>query len=399
MVKRGGMPSYTLYFQNRILLMFKLLAVFAAALVLAYLSEQNTKATIAAGCRYSVWNDWAYIGLVIVLTLFAGLRTSYNDTAGYLYSAEYAVTLDELFRSEDFYNPFKVPLFHLFMSAVKACFNNPQWVVFLSAAITQICFVRFFKKYSQSFVFSIFIYFTLDTFVFTLAALKQALAMAILTVAFSALEKKQWTRYFVLVFIAMLFHAYAIAFVVLPLFKVKPWRLFTFVFISATAIVMLNFETTITAFMEQVSELGKNISEAEVFSDTTINIFRLAVYAVPPFISLVFQKWVLRNTDGIENTFIHMSIISLAFMIMGTQAGANMFGRMGNYFELGTICYLPTMLKKTFDARSYRLITIIACICFMGFFVYANAVRGSFDNDYQAIAILKFISDTFGDFI
>ena len=60
--------------------MFKLLAVFAAALVLAYISEQNTKATIAAGYRYSVWNDWAYILLVVILSCFAGLRTSYNDS-------------------------------------------------------------------------------------------------------------------------------------------------------------------------------------------------------------------------------------------------------------------------------------------------------------------------------
>lgn len=74
------MPFYTLSFQNRNLLMTKLLVVFAAALVLAYISQQNTKATIAAGRRYSVWGDWAYIALVVVLTLFAGLRTSYNDS-------------------------------------------------------------------------------------------------------------------------------------------------------------------------------------------------------------------------------------------------------------------------------------------------------------------------------
>jgi len=375
--------------------MFKLLAVFVAALILAYISEKNTEAITASGQRYTVWKDWAYIALVVILVLFAGLRTSYNDTAGYLYGAGYAATLGELFSSEDFYNPFKVPFFHLFQSVIKACFNNPQWMVLSAAAITQICFVRFFKKYSQSFVFSIFIYFTLDTFVFTLAALKQALAMAILTIAFSALEKKQWAKYFFLVFVSMLFHTYALAFVVLPLFKARPWRIFTFVFIAVIAIVMLNFETAITAFMEQASELGKNISEFEVFSDTTINIFRLGVYAVPPLISLVFQKWVLRESIEIENTLIHMSIISLAFMIMGTQSGANMFGRMGNYFELGTICYLPTMLSKIFDAKSYKLVSIFACICFMGFFVYANAIRGSFDMEYQSVSLFSFLKSMF----
>jgi len=61
--------------------MTKLLVVFAASLVLAYISEQNTRATIAAGHCYSVWHDWAYIPLVAILTLFAGLRTNYNDTA------------------------------------------------------------------------------------------------------------------------------------------------------------------------------------------------------------------------------------------------------------------------------------------------------------------------------
>ena len=60
--------------------MTKLLVVFAAALLLAYLSEQNTKATVAAGRRYAAHKDWAYVLLVTILVLFAGLRTSYNDS-------------------------------------------------------------------------------------------------------------------------------------------------------------------------------------------------------------------------------------------------------------------------------------------------------------------------------
>ena len=101
------MPSYTLYFQNRNLLMFKLLAVFAASLVLAYISEQNTKATIAAGYRYSVWNDWAYLLLVTILVLFAGLRTSYNDTWNYISGFRNDPGLSAWFSNHDNFNPFK----------------------------------------------------------------------------------------------------------------------------------------------------------------------------------------------------------------------------------------------------------------------------------------------------
>lgn len=379
------MPFYTLYFQNRNLLMTKLLVVFAAALVLAYISEQNTRATIAAGYRYTVWGDWAYILLVVVLTLFAGLRTSYNDTWNYMNAFRSAPDLVTFLRSSDAWNPFKNPLFYFFQSALKTVTSNAQWLVFISSAITQICLLRFFKRYSDHFVFSIFIYFTLDTFVFTLAALKQVAAMAVVTLSFPYLENRKWVQYYLIIVSAMLIHTYAIAFAVLPFFRARPWSAFTFLFIAAMSVLMLNFEEAITAFMEQANDLGKTIADYEVFDDNTINIFRLAVYAVPPVVSLVFQKWIFRESFRMDNILIHMSIISLAFMMMGTQSGANMFARMATYFELGTICILPRMLEKTFDRRSYRLVSKLAVICFFGFFLYANAVAGSFDQEYRWI--------------
>ncbi|MBR4889275.1 MAG: EpsG family protein [Clostridia bacterium] len=371
--------------------MFKLLGVFAAALVLAYFSEKNTEKALARGGRYSVWNDGAYLALVVVLVLFAGLRTSYNDTVNYIRGFEGMPNVGEWLADPENFNPFTNPLFYFYESIIKTVFNNAQMLIFISVAITQTCFLWFFKRYSQNFLFSVFVYFTLGTFVFTLAALKQVMGMAIVTLAFPYLEKKQWGRYFALVFAAMLLHTYALAFVVLPLFKAKPWRAFTFVFIAVTAVVMMNFETAITAFMEQANDLGKTLAEYEVFDNATINVFRLGVYSVPPLISLLFGKWVLKDTTDMENTLIHMSIISLAFMVMGTQAGANMFGRMGNYFELGTVCYLPTMLKKTFEPRSYRLISTVACVCFLGFFVYANAFNLTFDTAYSSVNLFDFL--------
>ena len=137
--------------------MFKLLAVFAAALVLAYISEQNTKATIAAGYRYSVWNDWAYILLVVVLSCFAGLRTSYNDTGMYLRGFASVPTLAEFLGDPDNLNPFKNPLFMFYRSALREITGNAQVLIFTTSVFTQICFIKFIKRYSDAFTFSIFI--------------------------------------------------------------------------------------------------------------------------------------------------------------------------------------------------------------------------------------------------
>lgn len=368
--------------------MTKLLLLLAVSLVLAYISEQNTKAITASGQRYSVWSDWAYLLLVVVLTLFAGLRTSYNDTGNYIYGYKLAPGFGDWISDPENLNPFKNPLFYYFQSVLKTVTDDPQWLIFISAAISQCCFIRFFKRYSEHFTFSIFIYFTLGTFVFTLAAIKQVLGMALVTLAFPYLKKKKWLPYYLIVFAAMLVHTYAIAFAVLPFFRSRPWSAFTFLFVAATVVLMINFEEAITAFMEQANDLGKTLADYEVFDDHTINLFRLAVYVVPPLISLAFRKWVLHDSSRMDHILIHMSIISLAFMSMGTQAGANMFARMGNYFELGTICILPKMLKKTFDKNSYQLVTAIACVCFLGFFVYANSIKSDFDVEYQTISIL-----------
>lgn len=376
--------------------MIKLLAVFAAALVLAYISEKNTKAVLASGRRYVAYKDWAFVLLVVILVLFAGLRTSYNDTGNYIWGFEQSPVLTEFFTDADNLNPFKNPLFYLYESFLKTFGFDAQMLIFTSALVTQIGLLRFIKRYSENFTFSIFLYFTLGTFVFTLAALKQVLAMAILTFAIPYLEKKKWVRYYLLVLVAMLFHTYAIAFAVLPFFTVRPWRKFTFIFVLLMAVLMLNFEEAITAFMEQANDLGKTIAEYELFDNQQVNVFRLAVYAVTPLISLVFQKWVLRGSTKMENVLIHMSIISLAFMSMGTQTGANMFGRMGTYFELGTICCLPKMLEDIFDKRSYRLVACIAAVCFLGYFTYANAVNIDFGQEYKATTLVQFIRSLFG---
>lgn len=372
--------------------MIKLLAVFAASLVLAYISEQNTKAILASGRRYAIRKDWACVLLIIILVLFAGLRTSYNDTWNYINAFRSAPVLSEFLSDPENFNPFKNPLFYFYQSILKTFTNNAQLLIFTSALLTQTCFIAFIKRYSEHFTFSIFIFFTLGTFVLTLAAMKQVFGMAILTFAFPHLERKKWARYYIIVFIAMLFHTYALAFAVLPFFTVRPWRKFTFLFVLAMVILMMNFETAITEFMEQANDLGKTLADYELFDDNTINIFRLAVYAVPPLISFLFQKWVFRGTKEMDHVLIHMSIISLAFMSMGTQSGANMFARMAMYFELGTICCLPKMLNSTFEKRSYRLVSMFAVACFTGYFLYANAVAGNFSTDYRAMSLIDFIS-------
>jgi len=365
--------------------MIKLLFIFAVALFFALYSEKYTGAVLASGKTYVLKKDTALILLIIALTLFTGLRVSYNDTWNYINGYNQAPNIRDFLSNPKNLNPFTNPLFYAYRSLLRSLGCSAQALVFTTSMVAQTCFVLFFKRYSRHFTFSIFLYFTLGTFCFSMAAMKQVIAMAILTLAIPQLEKKCWIRFYLLVTLAMLCHTYALAFVILPFFLTRPWKFNTVLLIGSTVFLLFNFREAITSFMDQVNEMGKTLADYEVFDEHTVNTLRLLVYAIPPLISLVFRRWVNRDTTVMDNLMMQMSIISLSFMLLGTQSGANMFARMAMYFELGTICYLPKMLDKIFEKQSYRLVAMIACVCFMGFFVYANRIANPFGQDYRWI--------------
>jgi hypothetical protein len=224
-----------------------------------------------------------------------------------------------------------------------------------------------------------------------MAALKQAIAMAVLMLAIPFLERKQWVRYYLLVFVAMTFHTYALAYAVLPLFRSRPWKPFTFLFIGTIMIILINFESVITSFLDSAEEMGKTVAESDVLNNTSLNLLRVLVYAVAPIMSLVLQHWLFRDSRPQHHILVHMSIISFACMLLGTQNGANVFARMGTYFEMGMVCCLPWMIPKSLTERSARLVTTVAVVLFLGYFFYEFGIAKDFANNYTSITLWEFI--------
>lgn len=364
--------------------MIKILSMFIICVVLATFSERNTEKLQRNGGRYRFLDDPAFLLLICCLTLFSGFRTYYNDTYVYMDNFRKAKGLEAFFANPENLQVFSNPLFYFFVNLLREITNEPQVMVFLTSLFVQICYVCFMKRYSDDFAFSIFLYFTLGTFNTTLAIIKQSMAVAVFTLGFHYLKERKWIQYYLMVFIAVLFHSFAVVFTVLPLFDRKPWRLFTFLFVGAVIWALTHFQETITEFMFHAENLGLDVHLGEITHEHTVNILRVAVYAIPPLISLIFARYITPRNTGADNILIHMSIISFAAMVMGTQSGANIFARMAHYFEIATLCCLPGMLKRTFDERSLRLVSALAGLGFFVFFLYGN--RG-FDAEYVSIAL------------
>lgn len=371
-----------------------LLPILIFSLFFAYLTEITTCGKFGK-VKQSSANRFFFFCLLVSLAVPAGLRTYYNDTWNYINNFLNSPPLSELFLSGQL-KLLQNPAFLVFSSLLRSITDNYHIFLMLSAFFVQYSYISFIRRYCASLSLGIAIYFLFGCYVFSLAALKQTIALAILLLAIPKLLDQKYLLYYLLVFIAFLFHTYAIAFAILPLFTVQPWKIHTYILLFAIMFVMVNFQSVIGTFLDVANESGKSVAEYEVFDNNQVNTMRVLVYSVVPILSFVLKDYLFRGNYSKDYHFlIHMAIFSFSIMLLGTINGANMFARMAQYYEFGIICSLPWILSKAFEPRSARLITIAAIGCFFVYFFYANQVALDFDSAYQSITFVQFLQTLF----
>ncbi len=366
--------------------MVMILVILGIVTGLAYLSQRHSMQT-----GKQTWDIYLVI-LFIFLVLLVGLRTSYNDTANYINGFVNADTIVDFLSDSENLDLLNNPLFYGFQSLVRTFTDNYTVFFIICAIIVNYLNLDFIKKNTEidNFAYSIFIYVCIGMLMLTIAAQKQTLTMAILTLALTQLFDRHYVKYYIIVFIAGLIHTYGWLFLFLPLLDTKPWSINTFVLIGVTLFIMLTFQNTITSMLEMADQVGKNIPTEEVFDDNQMNILRVGVYSVVPLTSLLFRRRINSDIDRKNSIFIQMSIISLMFMLLGTINGANMFGRAGNYFQFGFICSLPWLVRKLFTKQSVAIILLVATLCFSGFYMYDST---DFIEGYKYKSITEFIGE------
>ena len=325
--------------------------------------------------------------MIIVLCLFCGLRINYNDTYLYIWSFKNAVPLSEFLKTqpEITENPFFYALECIYRNNIS---DNLHLYLLSISVFTNTSLILFIRKFTTNFTLSITIYFSIGLYYDTLGAMKQTLAIAILTYALRALFKKKYALFYIIVILAMLFHTYAIFFAILPLFTRKPWTLFTYVTIVSVIVLLLSFQSTLEFIMSAAENTGKHINSDELLDNLGINPFRLAVFGVPTILSFIFQTQLEDKYTHEKSILMNMSIISFLIMFMGIFTAANLFGRCSGYFELGSIIMLPWILDKIFDERSVQLASVIVVLSYLTFFYFLSQ---GFDAEYAYITFSQFI--------
>ena len=341
-------------------------------------------------------SDIFVIIVIFWISAFSFLRTSYNDTANYIGTFNSAQTVAEGIANGTFTDWTGNPWSMLYRSLMRELTDNYHIYFLIPAVLSSVAAVKLFKRYSVNPTFSLLIFFSLGTYIMYMAALKQCLAMFFLLLALPYALDKKYIRFYLLVFVAILFHTHAFMFAIVPLLLEKPWGKVTWALLGATIFAMLTYDYTLGAFMEYAQSIGALVDEGELFDGHSINVLRVLVYWIPALLALIFRRRLFTDSTKEENLFVNMSIVSAFILTLGLVQAANLFARMAGYFEIATAIALPWIIKKLFTKQSAQLVTILACILYFGYFMFEFTVSKDFGSDYSAISLWQFITSLFG---
>ena len=290
--------------------------------------------------------------IALSLTVFSGLRQSYNDTSAYILS--FTAIPNNFSGGLDYTN---IVLFQVLQISIKKFIsNNPQWFLMITSLFVNFTFVFFFYKKSPNFLLSMIFYIIMGPFVFSMAGLKQTLAMTFGIIALGRLINGRKILFIFWVAVAWMFHPFAPFYVILLFFTKDIWSWRVMLLIAAAIFVGIFYNALVPAILSAASMTGKEGYTSATLLSEGVNIYRLAFEAILPILAFVFRKRIRAQNSRILNIAVNMSCISFAFLIIAYISSPVYFGRMSTYFIILRAVLFPWILIYCFKDKIKPLI-------------------------------------------
>lgn len=372
--------------------MSKLMPITIVSILLAILSHYRSSYD-RLNSRYIKKDKLVYFVMAIAMILFIGLRTDYNDT--FTYRGIYRVTPNDipLLSGIEWLKFGENPGFVFTNRLLKRWGFSTQSYLMFYAAITVSINLWFIRKYSCNIPLSIFLYVTFAGYLFSLAAIKQCMSMALCLLATDRAIQKKYVSFLLFIFLAMTFHAYAFMYLAVPFLAFRPWCGKTVILLGVFAALGFSLQTLMGGLINVTDMLGEGY-DAQTFAGEGINPFRLIVTAVPIVVSLMVAGQINQKKDRAQDIILNLTMLNAEIMFIGLFGTANYFGRLANYFLPFQALSLPWLLSN-FNREDKRSMTIMAVIGYSLFHIYSLGIHDPFDNNYRSITLWEYLQSLF----
>lgn len=250
------------------------------------------------------------------------------------------------------------------------CFTtNSQWLIIITSFITIALFIRFFYKNSKNIYISIFLFITLMFYYFTMSGIRQAFAMALVTVAYDFLKKKKIIPYMLIIFIASQFHSMAIIFIfIYPITYLKFNKKNVTLLLIIGIVGFFTFESALNIVFEYFPMYKYYLGSDYFGSGNIANI----INAIIPMIILLWgniQKSTYKYTHNDEENDLIRFLILIGMIFSFISIRASVIDRVYYYFAIFNLIYIPNIISHI-ECRKNKvmigLVVIYLCIAYNG---------------------------------
>lgn len=333
--------------------------------------------------------------MAVIMTVFVGLRVSYNDTSAYIHAYNMASVPDS-FRGifEGLKNSsISDHILYVLIQRIFKYYSIPaqQYLMFY-AVITLIPYLWFINKYSNNVFFSVFLMYALGVYTFCCAGLKQSVAVAFCLIAIDCFINKKYILFALFVFIGILFHPYAFLFYLVPVLKFVPGSKNTYLMLILFFILGIALQPLMGTVINITTLLGEEYTEMDL-SGAGVNPFRVAVCNVPLFLFFLVRKNIPDDHYTSEKRIIlNLTFLNGEIIFVGLFGTANYFARLANFFLIFQVLSIPWLLKYL-DKKYRALVSITAFVLYSLFFVYQNYIVINFDRFFNRISFMDYLNN------
>jgi hypothetical protein len=256
--------------------------------------------------------------------------------------------------------------FHALTKAVTYITDNPSVYLAITSALICILLGIYIKRFGASKIYAVYFYYTIGLFAFSMAGLRQVLAMSICLLAYEAIRKKKLILFIIIIGVAFLFHKTAIFF--LPAYPIArfQWKwnniLIAIASLGVFSIFFTKFYTYITIWLGYDNYSMSSSGNGGIFTVILLAIGALGIIYKDRLLSLDSSNLMFLN--------LHFALIVIWLLrfVIGTV------DRPSFYYFYATIILLDKIFSLEFEddskSRTHKFILISALMMFGLLFVY-----------------------------
>lgn len=354
-------------------LWINLAVVFILAFFSRYFSSPVLITNYLGSAFFIKHNKLLVVGSVLSLVLISGLRSDIGDTYFYKHIYEMNDFTWEYIKSQ------KDQGFGILQMLLKKVSDDPQFLIFTTALITNILIVTVLYKYSRMLEVSLYVYITGGLFLVSMNGIRQVLAAAIVFTAIKFLIEGKWVHYTLVVLLASTFHQSAL--VLIPIYFVVRFKAWS----KATAALVLLAIVIVIGFDQFSSTLFSTIENTQYghysnFKEGGANPLRVVVEAAPLLIAYLGRDQ-LREIFPKSDIIVNMALIGFVFMLISTQNW--IFARFSIYFSLYQLI-LISWIVKLFKEKDQKLVYYGMILCYFVYYYYESVLSLGivYESDY-----------------